>query len=68
LGSHRLYLKQYEENISLGPTYLINPYFEIKLKVPLKKITNQKSKPRLKVLFKIKNWTTLVITLKVMTY
>jgi hypothetical protein len=51
LGSHSLYLKQYEENISLGPTYLINPYLKIKLKVPLKKIKNQKSKPRLKVPF-----------------
>jgi hypothetical protein len=37
LGSHRLYLRQYEESISLGPTYFINPYFKIKLKVPLKK-------------------------------
>jgi len=42
LGSHRLYLKKYEESISLGPTYLINPYLKIKLKVPFKKkIKNQ---------------------------
>jgi hypothetical protein len=46
LGSHRLYLRKYDESISLGPTYLINPYFKIKLKVPLKK--NQKSKIKTK--------------------
>jgi len=46
LGSHRLYLKKYEESISLGPTYLINPYLKIKLKVPFKKKSKIKTKTK----------------------